>query len=288
MKSTTAGAAVPISIGIAILRYRLYDIDLIINRTLVYGALTASVVGIYVLVVGYLGTLFRTDDDLLISLLATGLVAVLFAPLRERLQRAVNRLMYGERDDPYAVVSRLGERLEAILAPEDVLPTIVETIREALKVPFAAIALPRDGNCFEVVATSGEKSPADPLVLPLSYGGESVGELLLAPRAPGESFSAADRRLLDGLARHAGVAVHGVRVMADLQRSRERRGPERSCTHDQAGRDHVDVSRRVRRRRERRGRRGLRLVLRGRRRGPHAEQDIRNDVPCLAPERRTP
>ena len=212
----------PIFTGIAIVRHRLYDIDLIINRTLVYGALTASVVGIYVLVVGYLGTLFRTDDDLLISLLATGLVAVLFAPLRERLQRAVNRLMYGERDDPYAVVSRLGERLEATLAPEDVLSTIVETVREALKLPYAAIALPRDPNGFEVVASSGEEPPADPLVLPLSYGGESVGELLLTPRAPGESFSAADRRLLDGLARHAGVAVHGVRVMADLRRSRER------------------------------------------------------------------
>jgi signal transduction histidine kinase len=211
----------PLFTCIAILRYRLYDIDLVINRTLVYGALTTSVVGIYVFIVGYLGALFQTDD-LFVSLLATGLIAVLFAPLRDRLQRGVNRLMYGERDDPYAVVSRLGERLEATLAPEAVLLTIVGTIREALKLPYAAIALPRDGNGFEVVATSGEGPPADPLVLPLSYGGESGGELLLAPRAPGESFSAADRRLLDGLARHAGVAVHGVRVMADLRRSRER------------------------------------------------------------------
>jgi signal transduction histidine kinase len=213
---------VPITVGIAVLKYSLYDIDLLINRTLVYGALTASVICIYVLVVGYLGALFQTANDLFISLLATGLVAVLFAPLRDRLQRAVNRLMYGERDDPYAVVSRLGQRLEAIIAPEDVLLTIVGTIREALKLPYAAIALPPDGNGFEVATTSGEEPPADPLVLPLSYGGESVGELLLAPRAPGEGFSAADRRLLDGLARHAGVAVHGVRVMADLQRSRER------------------------------------------------------------------
>jgi len=212
----------PICMGIAIVRHRLYDIDFLINRTLVYGALTASVAGIYVLVVGYLGALFQTGGNLLISLLATGVVALLFQPLRERLQRAVNRLMYGERDDPYAVVSRLGQRLEAILAPEAVLPTIVDTVREALKLPYAAIALPRDGNCFEVVATSGEKSPADPLVLPLSYGGESIGELLLSPRAPGESFSTSDRRLLDGLARHAGVTVHGVRVMADLRRSRER------------------------------------------------------------------
>src|SRR5215211_4676203 len=212
----------PVFTGMAIVKHRLYDIDVVINRTLVYGALTASVAGIYVLIVGYLGALFQTGGNLLISLLATGVVALLFQPLRDRLQRAVNRLMYGERDDPYAVLSRLGQRLEAILTPEDVLLTIVGTIREALKLPYAAIALPRDGNYFEVVATSGEESPADPLVLPLSYGGESVGELLLASRAPGEGFSVADRRLLDGLARHAGVAVHGVRVMADLRRSRER------------------------------------------------------------------
>ncbi|MDP9425456.1 MAG: histidine kinase [Actinomycetota bacterium] len=214
--------AIPAAIGVAIFKYRLYNIDLVINRTLVYAALTVCVVGIYVLVVGYLGALLRTGGNLAISLVATGVVAVLFAPLRDRLQQGVNRLMYGERDEPYAAVSRLGERLEGTLAPEAVLPAIVETVREALKLPYAAVVLPRDGNDFEVAATSGEEPSADPLVLPLSYGGESVGQLLLAPRAPGESFSAADRRLLDGLARHAGVAVHGVRVMADLQRSRER------------------------------------------------------------------
>lgn len=217
---TLSYAGVPVAVGIAILRYRLYEIDVVINRTLVYGALTASVVGIYVLVVGYLGALLQTSDNLLISLLATGIVAVLFQSLRDRLQRDVNRLMYGERDDPYAAISRLGQRLETVLAPDDVLPTIVETVREALKLSYTAVALPRDGG-FEVAAACGEPS-ADPLRLPLSYQGTSVGELLLGPRAPGEEFSAADRRLLDDLAHHAGVAVHGVRVMEDLRRSRER------------------------------------------------------------------
>src|SRR5205085_7410263 len=72
---------VPLSIGVAILRSRLFDIDLIINRTLVYGILSVSVIGLYVLVVGYLGAFFRSNDNLLISLVATGLVAVLFQPL---------------------------------------------------------------------------------------------------------------------------------------------------------------------------------------------------------------
>jgi signal transduction histidine kinase len=214
-------AGIPISMGIAILRYRLYDIDLLINRTLVYGALTASVVGLYILVVGYLGALFQTDD-LFVSLLATGLVAVLFAPLRERLQRVVNRLMYGERDDPYAVVSRLGERLEGTLAPEAVLPTIVQSVKEALKLPYAAIALTENGAATPMVVASVGEPVEKPLHLPLTYQGEPVGELLLGPRAPGEAFGPADRRLLEGLARQAGVAAYAVRLTADLQRSRER------------------------------------------------------------------
>jgi signal transduction histidine kinase len=213
-------AGIPVAAGIAILKYRLYDIDLVINRTLVYGALTACVVGIYVLVVGYLGAAFRVEDNLIISVLAAGVVAVLFQPLRDRLQRAVNRLMYGERDDPYAVLSRLGRRLEATLAPEATLGAIVETVREALKLPYAAITL-RRGEGFETAAESGE--PVDePLVLPLIYGPETVGQLVLAPRRPGETFTKSDLRLLEDLARQVGVAAHAVRLTADLQRSRER------------------------------------------------------------------
>jgi signal transduction histidine kinase len=220
---------IPLSIGIAILRYHLFDIDILINRTLVYGALTVSVVGIYVLVVGYLSVLFRAaggQANLAISVLATGLVALLFQPLRNRLQRGINRLMYGERDDPYAVLSRLGQRLEATLAPEAVLPTIVETVKESLKLPYTAISLRQDDS-FAVAAESGIPVD-DALRLPLVYQNETVGQLLLAQRTPGENFSSADRRLLDDLAREAGVAVHAVRlttnlqrITKDLQRSRE-------------------------------------------------------------------
>ncbi len=107
---------IPLSIGIALLRYHLWDIDILINRTPVYGVLTVSIVALYVLVVVGLGMLFQVQGNLVIALLATGLVAVLFQPLRTRLQRTVNRLMYGDRDDPYRVISRLGLRLEATLA----------------------------------------------------------------------------------------------------------------------------------------------------------------------------
>jgi signal transduction histidine kinase len=211
---------VPVFTYIAILRYRLYDINVVINRTLVYGALSACVVGIYVLAVGALGALFQAQGNLGISLLATGVVALLFQPLRGRLQRGVNRLMYGERDDPYAVISRLGRRLEATLAPDTVLPTLVETIAQALKLPFAAILL-KEGESFRNAAAYG--SPVgEPETLPLVYQRDEIGRLVLSPRAPGERFSDTDRGLLEDLARQAEVAVHAVMLTSDLQRSRER------------------------------------------------------------------
>ncbi len=212
-------ALIPIGLGIAILRYRLWDIDPIINRTLLYGALTACIVGLYMFIVVYLGALFRTSGNTAIALVATGVVAVIFQPLRERLQQAINRLMYGERAEPYAVLSRLGQRLEASLAPETVLPTIVQTVKEALKLPYVAIAL-KHNERFAVAAEQGQAG--ETLVeLPLIYQNETVGTLLLAPGSSGEGRSPTDRRLLDDLARQAGIAVHAVRLTAELQRARE-------------------------------------------------------------------
>lgn len=214
------GLLVPLALAFAILRYRLFDIDILINRTLVYGALTVSTMALYAFVVGYVGNQVQVSDRSIIAFLTTGVVAVLFQPLRERLQRGVNRLMYGERDDPYAVLSRLGQRLEATIAPEAVLPTIVETVAQALKLPYAAIAL-QEGNEIKTVAAYG-LAIGEPLVLPLVYQSEIIGQLMLSPRARGEDFSPADRHLLDNIAREAGVAAHAVRLTTDLQRSRER------------------------------------------------------------------
>jgi signal transduction histidine kinase len=212
-----AVVCIPISAGIAILRYRLYEIDLLINRTLVYGLLTVSIVGMYVFVVGYLGALFRTGNNLPISLFATGLVAVLFQPLRGLLHRGANRLMYGERDTPGKVISRLGQRLETTLAPNAVLPTIVETVAQALKLPYAAITLQQDGE-FVPAASYGQVPKEDLVRLPLVYQNEQIGDLRLALRSPGETFTSADRALLNDLARQAGIAASAVRLTIDLQR----------------------------------------------------------------------
>ncbi len=214
---------VPLSIGVAILRYRLWDIDVLINRVLVYGALTALVAGSYVLVVGWLGSVLQAGGSLPLSLLATALVAILFQPLRERLQRTANRLMYGERDEPYRVISRLGQRLEAAIDPVAVLPTIVETVAHALKLPYVEIALRHDADMRAAAAYGTYGTVHNNLLrLPLVYANETVGELRLAPRAPGEALTANDHTLLADLARQAGTAVHAVLLTAELERSLQR------------------------------------------------------------------
>lgn len=206
----------PLSIGIAILRYRLWDIDIIINRTLVYGLLTAFVVGFYILVVGYLGAILRAEGNLLISLIATGLVAVLFQPLRNALQRGVNRLVYGLRDEPYVALSRLGQRLRTTLEPDAVLSAIVATVRETLKLSYAAIEVP-EGASFALAAASGAPPSKEAIRLPLVHQGEAVGTLLIAPRGRDDALTPSDLRLLDDLTHQIGNAVHTVRLTSDLQ-----------------------------------------------------------------------
>jgi two-component system, NarL family, sensor kinase len=227
--------AIPFAIAFAILRYRLWDIDIFINRSLVYGTLIVSVIALYMIVVGVAGALFQAVGNTLLAILATGLIAVLFHPLRQRLQRGINRLMYGERDEPYTALSRLGRQLEASLAPEAILPTVVTTVRDVLRLPYVAIYLQQDSQGYKIVAES-----ASPLLrvengrirvpgmeregrcFPLIHQGETLGYIVLGPRAPNEAFSSTDLRLLDDLAPQVGVAVHAVRLTADLQRSRER------------------------------------------------------------------
>ncbi len=106
---------------------------------MVYGTLTVWVIAVYILIVGALSTLFQEQGNPFIALLATGVIAVIFQPLRERLQRVFNRLIYGARDDPIEALSQLGRQLEATLTPDNVLPTVFETIANILKLPYVTI-----------------------------------------------------------------------------------------------------------------------------------------------------
>ena len=214
--------ALPLGTAVAILKYRLYEIDLVVNRALVYGAMTLGVFASYVVGVGLIGNALSRGNDVVLSLAVTGLVAVGFQPARQRVQRSVNRLMYGERDDPYAALARLGRRLETSLEADAVLPTIVETIGQTLRLRYVAITTSSTpgGGLGVVTAAFGTPDTA-PLAVSLLHNGVGVGQLLLAPRA-GERLRDSDRRLLVDLAPQVAAAVHAVGLTEELQAARRR------------------------------------------------------------------
>ena len=212
--------AIYIAIGIAVLRYRLYDIDRLINRTLVYGLLTAGGVAVYVGVVKSAEWLLREGAGLGGSLLATAAIAVGFAPARDRLQRWVDRRLYGDRHDPVRAMARLGERLRD--APSgvpggDVLAGVLQEVCETLRLPSASL-LVDDGT---EVASFGQPATGRESI-PLEHEGQRIGALLVGVRAGEDALGAADRQVLAILAAPVAVALHAVLLSQELQRSRER------------------------------------------------------------------
>lgn len=218
---TLAMLLVPFALGRAIVRYRFWEIHTLLNRTLTYGALTVCVLGAYIVIVGGLGMLIQRPNNPLLSLLATGTIAALFQPLRARLQTLINRLLYGEWDNPSAVLGRLGQQLETTLAPEAVPLVIVSTLAQTLKLPAATLLL-NEGKALVEVARYGDENVPWALTLPLISQGERLGMLCLAARAPGESFSSVEVKMLGEVARQASIAVLAGRATRDLQRARER------------------------------------------------------------------
>jgi signal transduction histidine kinase len=211
---------VPVTIALAILRYRLWDIDPVINRTLVLGALTLVVVLLYGLLVGGLAFFMGTQVGWAAAVVAVAAVALMAHPLRVRLQAAANRLMYGDRDDPVAVLRRLGRSMETVADPSAALPVLVETVASSLRLPYVAIELELEEGS-EAVARHGQPG-AEPVVFPMMHHGQAVGRLVVGRRAPEEAFSLVDERLLGDIARQAGATAHAMRLNADLQRSRLR------------------------------------------------------------------
>jgi signal transduction histidine kinase len=216
---TVGSLAIPLSIGIAVTRYRLWDVDVFINRAAVYSAVVAILVVAYLTVVLGAEAALAGRGRTILSLVAAGLVAVAFQPLRQAVQHLVNRLMYGDRDDPRAVLQRLGEALDETVAGGGVLQRIVRTVASALRLPYVAVAL-RDGELFaEGTAPAGER---DLLRVPLAYQREQVGEMRLAPRGRRDPFAPKDLELVRELAVHIGAAAHAVLLAGELRRSRER------------------------------------------------------------------
>jgi signal transduction histidine kinase len=211
------GTMMPLAIAIGILRYRLFDIELVINRTLVYAGLTACVAIVYVAIASGLGTLIGNHG--VAGLIGVGFVVVIIQPVHRRIQNRVDRWIYGDRANPYAALQRLDARLSETITPGEVVQAVVDSVAEALKLPYSAVEFVR-GDETQVIASHGIVGRGSIERRELSYRGERVG-LLAVEVPPGRTLADADEKLLDDLASHVGVAVESVSLAADLQQSRK-------------------------------------------------------------------
>src|SRR5437870_2594498 len=230
----TAGALsfVPIAIGIAILKYHLYDIDVVINKTLVYGSLATFITAVYVAIVVGIGALIgqgSSKPNLALSILATAVVALSFGPVKDRVQRLANRLVYGRRATPYEVLSEFSSRMAGAVEVEDLLPRMARILAEGTGASQASVWLavgtelrpeaswPAEAVLPEPLALSDGRLPELPgaLALPVHHRGELLGALSLT-KPPGERLTPAEEHLGGDLAAGAGLVLRNVRLTEEL------------------------------------------------------------------------
>lgn len=229
---TVAILGLPVSIGIAVLRYRLYDIDVVISRTLVYGSLAAFITAVYVGIVVGIGTLIGSGGrpNLALSIVATAVVAVAFQPVRERLQKIANRLVYGNRATPYEVLSQFSERVAETYAAGEALPRMARVLAEGTGAARAEVWL-RAGETLRQAAAwpeFGEPAQPAPVVngtmpdmpgsdraVEVRHQGELLGALTVTKRQ-GESLTPVEEKLLEDLAAQAGLVLKNVRLTSEL------------------------------------------------------------------------
>ncbi|GAA2697743.1 sensor histidine kinase [Actinoplanes palleronii] len=212
--------ALPLAMTVAVLQHRLYGLDQVIHRGIVWLLMTVLVVGGFVVIVAGLGGEVTGGDTSIASLVATGLIAVTFEPLRRRVQRYVDRLVYGDRDDPYEVIARLGGLLGWTGEPTALLPLLTGSIAGSLRVPYVAVEI--DGRAGPRLLAEHGTAGTPIEAFDMVARGDRVGRLLVATRSRGARFTRRERRLLRDAAVHAGVAAEATRLIRDLQDSRER------------------------------------------------------------------
>ncbi|PPK94638.1 histidine kinase [Kineococcus xinjiangensis] len=232
---------VPVSAAVCILRLRLYDLEIVVQRAVAWTLLSAGIAVSYVVVVQAAATVFRLRG-VGASVLATAVIAVGFAPARALLQDAVARWLYGDRGDPYAALTRTMQVLAGGADAIGALSAAAEDLARGLRCPGVRI-LGRGRVLAGFPDPAPERTPAGVLTVPLQHAGRRVGELEVRTRSPGEAFSPADLRLLDDLAVAIAGTVAAVAVAEELQASRsalldartEERRRLRSTLHDDIG-----------------------------------------------------
>jgi signal transduction histidine kinase len=204
------------ALGLAVVRYGLYDVERLFNRTAVYAALTIGVLAVIAIFVGLLGS--RMDDNAVAAVLAALVVALGVGPAREWLQRGVDRLMYGKRSNPYAALADIARQFEQAPSEAGILPAVAAAITDTLRLPYAAIMLHGEDSPAAAAGTAPEKT----VDLPLIHAGEDVGLLRVGLRRGERQLSRRDLDLLTDFTRLVAAAAHEVALTADLRRSRER------------------------------------------------------------------
>jgi two-component system, NarL family, sensor kinase len=211
------GAAVPVAMTVAILSYGLYGLDWIVNRALVWLVMSLLLLGGFCAVVVLLGGALAGSETSA-ALAVTIVIALAFEPARRGIQRLIDRMLYGDSSDSYQVLARLGELLSHPSDQADVLSLLTKEIARAMRVPYVAVRLPAaDG---QDQAAYGE-NVTEVETFAMTAHGETVGQLLVAPRRLGERFTARERRLLVHGALHAAVAVRATRLVHELEASRQ-------------------------------------------------------------------
>lgn len=215
--------ALAVVTGIAIVRHRLWGIEVIVSRALVYLLVTITLALVYAAVAVGFTRLWRPSSAGLATLVAAGVIAGIFAPLRNRARLLVNRLLFGDREDPFSAVTKLADRMRGSFRPDRALRAVTETVVQALRVPAAGIDLSQPVGWTRMTTAGTEPPDGTGLIsIPLRRNEETVGRLLVWPRTRGEPFSDGDVRLLETLGAQASLAADNARLDAALARSRER------------------------------------------------------------------
>jgi signal transduction histidine kinase len=208
----------PISIGVAVLRYRLYDIDVVVRKTVVVAAIAVFFTLVYVAVVGGIGALVQAHSTTALSFVAAAVVAALFQPVLGRARRFADRVVYGKRATPYEVLAELGQNLAGTYAAEDVVPRIAKVLRDGIGARRVRVLLSGRHAMRELTSwpPDAEHETPDDHVVEVRDRGEVLGALAVSMPS-NDPIDPTREKLIDDLAAQAGLALRNVRLTTELR-----------------------------------------------------------------------